>query len=78
MLDVLAYKFGDRLHYFEHSRHYFIQDICLFADDFVCDLVRQRRDALQLIQQARWHLIIFILFLQELNDQALPLVLILQ
>jgi len=31
------------------------------------------RDVLQLIQQAQWHLIVFVLFLQELNDQALPL-----
>ena len=28
---------------------------------------------LQLIQQIQWHLIVFVLFLQELEDQALPL-----
>jgi len=55
-----------------------LQDLCLFTDDFVCDLVRQRQDALQSIQQGRWHLVVLVLFLQELNDQALPLLLIRQ
>jgi len=34
------------------------------------------RDVLQLIQQTQWHLIVFVLFLQELNDRALPLLLL--
>jgi len=61
------------LHYFEHSRDYLFQDVCLFADDFVCNLVRQRQDALQPIQQSRWNLVVFVLFLQELKDQELHL-----
>src|SRR5258706_14631542 len=77
-LDIVAIKFSDLLHYFEHFRHYLLQDICRFADNFVCDRVRQRQDALQLIQQARWHPITFVLFLHELNEYALPLLLIRQ
>jgi len=40
-----------------------LQNFCLFTDNFVCNLVGQRQDALQPIQQARWHLVVFILFL---------------
>jgi len=40
------------MHYFEHPRDNFFQYIGFFADDFVRDLVRQRQDALQLIEKA--------------------------
>jgi len=50
-----------------------LQDFGLFGDDFICDLLRQRQNALHPIIKARWHLVILVLFLQELNRQALLL-----
>ena len=52
-----------------------LQDICLFAENIVCDLLPQRQDTLQPIQKGRWHLVIFVLFLQELSSQVLSSVL---
>ena len=49
------------------------QDFGLFGDDFICDLLRQRQNALQPITKARRHLVKLVLFLQELNRQTLPL-----
>jgi len=63
------------VHHFEHLRDNLIQNLCLFADNFVCNLVRQRQDALQPIQEGRWHLVVLVLFPQELDDQELPLLL---
>jgi hypothetical protein len=40
--------------------------------DLICKLVRQGQDALQPIEKARRHLVVFILLLQELDGQALP------
>ena len=73
MSDVVTRKFGNSVHHLEHSGNNFLQDIGLFADDFICDLIRQRQNALQPIQKARWHLMIFILFLEELRGRVLPL-----
>jgi len=44
-----------------------LQDFGLFGDDFICDLLRQRQNALHPIVKARWHLVILVLFLQELR-----------
>jgi hypothetical protein len=60
------------VHHFEHSRDDLLQEICLFADNFVYDLVRKRQYALQPIENDRWNLVVFILFLPELDRQTLP------
>jgi hypothetical protein len=50
-----------------------LQEIRLFTNYFTCDLIRKNQDALQPIGKAQQHLIILVLFLQELNGPALPL-----
>jgi hypothetical protein len=59
------------VHHFEHSRDGILQEVCL-ADDFVRDLCRKRQNAPQPIENDRWNLVVFILFLQELDRQELP------
>ena len=73
--DIVAQKRHDRLHHFEHSWDRLLQDCCFFAHNFFLDAFCERQNALQLIVKARWHLIVFVLFLQELQGQALPLLL---
>ena len=51
MFNIVTRSFRYLLHYIEHSRNDLLQEFCLFADDFVCDLVREKGDALQPIQQ---------------------------
>ena len=63
------------MHHLEHSGDDLFQYFCLFADDFICDHVRHRQNALQPIEKARRHLVVFALLLQELNRQALFLIL---
>ena len=58
------------MHHFEHSRDDLLQDICLFVDDFICDLIRQRHNTLQSIEKPRWYLVAFDLFLQELSSHV--------
>ena len=58
------------MHYFKHSRDEFLQDFSLFGDDFICHLFRQRQDALHPIEKNRGHLVILVLFLQQLNPQS--------
>ena len=60
------------MHHLIHSREDLLQEIRLFADYFVRDNVRERQNAMQPIQKARWYLVVLVLFLQELNIQALP------
>ena len=74
MFDIVTRKFGHPVHYLEHSWNNSLQEIRLFADDFICDLVRQGQNALQAIEKARRHLVIFVAFLQELSGEALPAV----
>jgi len=74
--DIVAWKFSDLLHHFKHLLEDLLQDFCLFADDIVCDLLTQRQNALQLIQEGQWHLVVFVLFFQELTSHALALLLI--
>ena len=76
MSDIVTRKPGDPVHYFEHSRNTFLQDIRLFVEDLIRDFIRQRQYALQAIEEARQHLVIFVLFLQELRGQVSPLPLI--
>ena len=78
MLNIVARKFRDPLHNLEHSRDELLQDLCLFADDFTYGLVCQRQNALQPIQEDQWHLVTFVLFLQELSGLALSPLLIRQ
>ena len=61
------------MHYFEHSRDEFLQDVCLVGDDFICNLLRQGQNPLHPIAKARGHLVILVLFLQELNHEELLL-----
>jgi len=51
MLDIVARKFRNPLHDFEHPGDDLLQDFCLFADDFICDLVRENQNALQPTQK---------------------------
>jgi hypothetical protein len=59
------------VHHFEHSWDDLLQQVCL-ADDFVRDLVRKRQNALQPIENDKCNLVVFVLFLQELDRQVLP------
>jgi hypothetical protein len=68
----------DPVHHFEHSWDGILQHFCLFADNFVCNRVRKPQNALQLIYQVGQHVVVFVLFLQELDGQALPLLLMRQ
>ncbi len=61
--------------HFEHLLDNFFQNFCLFADDVLCNHLPKRQNALQPIQECRWHLVVSVLFLQELNSQALAVVL---
>ena len=72
MSDIVTRKSGHPMHDLEHSGNNSLQKIRLFADDFICDLIRQGQNALQAIEKARRHLVIFVPFLQELSGQALP------
>jgi hypothetical protein len=65
-LDVVTRTLRNLLHHFEHSRDCLVQDFRLFVDDLVCDLVRKKQNALQPLQKFRRHLVVPILFLQEL------------
>ena len=60
------------MHDFKHSRDELLQNFCLFRDNFICNLLRQGQNSLYPIAKTRGHLVIFVLFLQELNRQALP------
>src|SRR5258706_5884053 len=68
--DIAARKFRNRFHHFKHPRDGLLQDICLFTDDFICDLVCKRQNALEPVQKPHRDLIVFILFLHELNGRA--------
>ena len=61
------------MHHFKHSRDELLQDFCLFGDDLICHLFRQRQNPLYTTTKARGHLVILVLFLQQLNSQALLL-----
>ena len=50
-----------------------LQDFCFFGDDFICHLLRQRQNTVQTIEKAGRHLVIPVLFLQELSREALLL-----
>jgi len=76
MSDMVARKSGDPSHHLEHSRDDLLQDYCLIKDGFICDLVHENQNALQPIQKGRWHMVVFILFFQELNGQVLTVLLI--
>jgi len=72
MCDVVVRNFRDSVHHLIHSRDDPLQEIRLFADYFVLDyFVREMQNALQSVQKDGWYLVVLILYLQELNDQAL-------
>ena len=73
MSDIGARIFRYSIHHLEHPRDDPLQDIGLVAHDFIGDLVCQCDDALQPIEKAQRDLVIFILFFQQLNGQALSL-----
>ena len=78
MFDIVAQNFRDLVHHLIHSRDGPLQEICLFANYFVRNDVCERQNALELVQKTQWYLAVFILYLQELNGQALPPLLIRQ
>ena len=54
MFDIVARNFRDLVHHLIHSRYDVLQEIHLFADDFVCDyFVRERQNALHPVQKAQ-------------------------
>jgi hypothetical protein len=69
-LDIVTRTLRNLLHHFEHSRNSPLQDFRLFVDDLVCDLVRKEQNALQPLQKFRRHLVIPVLFLQELIESG--------
>ena len=76
MLDVVARKLCNPMHYFKHSRDDLLQEPRLFADNFIYDFVCQRHKVQQPIEKSQWHLVVFALLLQELYGQVLPPVLL--
>ena len=78
MFDIVTRNFCDLVHHLIHSRDDFLQEIRLFPDYFVCNNVRERQNALQPVQKTQWHLVVLILYPQELNGQVLPMLLIRQ
>jgi len=78
MCDVVVRNFRDPVHHLIHSWDDPLQEIRLFADYFVRDNVRERQNTLQSVQKTRWYLVVLVLYLQELNDQALSLLLLCQ
>ena len=78
MCDVVERNFRDPVHHLIHSRDDLLQKVRLFADYFVRNNIRERQNALQPVQKARWDLVVLVLYLQELNGQMLPLLLIRQ
>ena len=65
--DVVACKFRYSLHHLEHSWDNFFQDIRFLTHGFIRNPVRQRQKAMQSVEEAQRYLVIFILFLQELD-----------
>ena len=83
MFDIVARNFRDLVHHLIHSRDDLLQEVRLFADYFIHDYfvrdnVRESQYALQPVQKAQWCLVVLVLYLQQLNGQALPLFLIRQ
>jgi hypothetical protein len=72
MFNVVARHPCGPVHHFKHSREDFLQEVCLFTDNFLCDNIRERQDAFQPVQKTRRYLIVLVLFFQELNGQTLP------
>ena len=78
MLDIVARNFRDFVNHLIHSRDDLLQEVRLFADFFVRDYfvrdnVREGQNVLQPAQKARLYLVVLVLYLQQLNGQALPL-----
>ena len=73
MSDIGTRMLRYSLHHLEHPRDDFFQDIRFLIHNFVRDLVCQRQNALQSIEKAQRDLVVFVLFFQELNSQALHL-----
>ena len=71
-LDIIARNPGDGLHHFKHSGDDLLQEFCLLADDFICDLVCKNQNALQSIQKGGGNLVVLVSFLQNLQSQASP------
>ena len=58
MFDIVARNFRDPVHHLIHSRDDLLQEIHLFANDFVRDYfvrdnVRERQNALHVVQKAQ-------------------------
>jgi len=69
MCDVVVRNFRDPVHHLIHSRDDLFQEIRLLADYFVRDyFVREMQNTLQSVQKDGWHLVVLVLYLQELND----------
>jgi len=72
-LDIITRQFCDLVQYSKHSWDEVLQYFCLLGDNFICNLLHQRQNTLHPIAEARGHLIILVLFFQELNRQTLLL-----
>src|SRR5258706_10808828 len=59
------------MHYSKHSWDEDLQDFCLLGDNFICNLLHQRQNTLHPIAKTRGHLVILVLFFQELNQTLL-------
>ena len=66
--DIVAGELCDFLRHSEHSRDCLLKDFCLVVDNLVCDLVRKQQNTLQPIQKVQRHLVVLVLFLQELKQ----------
>ena len=73
---IIAREFCGPVHHFVRFRNNLLQQIRLFANYFTCDRIRKTQDALQPIGKAQQHLVVLVLFLQQLNRPQLSLLLI--
>src|SRR5258706_13349620 len=71
--DIITRQFRDPVHYSKHSWDEVLQDFCLLGDNFICNLLHQRQNTLHPIAKAQGHLVILVLFFQELYRQTLLL-----
>ena len=75
MFDKVTGNFRDLVCHLIYSWDDLLQEVCLFADYFVCDYfvrdnVRESQNALQPVHKAQWYLAVLFLSLQQLNGQA--------
>ena len=68
--DIFTRQFRDLVHYSKHSWDEVLQDFCLLGDYFICNQLHQRQNTLHPVAKTRGHLVILVLFFQELPSNV--------